>query len=211
VLASLANPEFDYEAIEDWPETEVEDVAARMGFKNRPFYLVREYNLDGRGTDVVSICLEYPDDETAQKMAIMSDHNVPEDEWENEDWDEKTDGPYPGEVDQLWARDFSEQDKEDIRAIIYAWRKEVKAKTWPPKMRRNAPSAQPKLNATEARLVHALRDIGVRTVGEELAAKASLSFNSHVKSSLAKLVSLGIINNKQDVDPPGYGLPDWDH
>lgn len=67
----------------------------------------------------------------------------------------------------------------------------------------------PRLNSTEKAIVDALRQHGQRLTTEPLLRKALSVVNSNGKSTLASMRKRGIIDNFQDVTPPGYGLPKW--
>ena len=65
------------------------------------------------------------------------------------------------------------------------------------------------LNDTESNIVQALREAGHRLTNDVLLEKALGKANSHGKSVLSTLVKEKRIDNRQDVNPQGYGLPEW--
>jgi len=62
---------------------------------------------------------------------------------------------------------------------------------------------------SENNILDALRELNQRTTTEPLLRKALGIVNSNGKQLLSSMVKRGIIDNKQDVDPKGYGLPEW--
>jgi hypothetical protein len=69
----------------------------------------------------------------------------------------------------------------------------------------------PSLNDTEETIVEALREAGHRMRGDDLAARAlgKTASDGHSKSVFAALVKRNIIDNRRDLKPSGYGLPEW--
>lgn len=65
------------------------------------------------------------------------------------------------------------------------------------------------LNPTEQAIVDALRECGGRLTTGPLLTKALGVVNSNGKATLASLVKRGIIDNRKDARPRGYGLPEW--
>ena len=67
----------------------------------------------------------------------------------------------------------------------------------------------PSLNESERKIVETLRETGHRLTTEPLLGKALGGVTSQGKQYLASLVRRGIIDNRQDCAPGGYGLPEW--
>jgi hypothetical protein len=72
-----------------------------------------------------------------------------------------------------------------------------------------APLPDQELQGNDLCVVQALREIGHRVSGPVLMKKAFGKDDSHGKAILAGLVKRKVITNRRDVDPPGYGLPEW--
>lgn len=72
-----------------------------------------------------------------------------------------------------------------------------------------AMEVSPKLNESEQAIVDALRECGSRLTTEPLLKRALGLSNSNGKAILSGLVKRGIIDNRNDCKPRGYGFPGW--
>ena len=63
-------------------------------------------------------------------------------------------------------------------------------------------------------IIEILRDAGHRMTGEEILAALEIrngtASSGTIKIYLASMVGCGSLTNRKDVEPPGYGLPEWD-
>lgn len=76
-------------------------------------------------------------------------------------------------------------------------------------MTRKPPQPVIELNESEQSIVEALREHGSRLTTEPLLTKALGNVNSNGKHMLARLVTRGILDNRSDTRPRGYGLVAW--
>lgn len=70
------------------------------------------------------------------------------------------------------------------------------------------------LSKPQRKVLEVVREAKKRLTTEEVLAAMETKYGSAsqgtYKSALADLVHRGFLNNRQDVQPPGYGLPEWD-
>lgn len=104
----------------------------------------------------------------------------------------------PGMTVQLLA-----QARIELLASAAAWK-------YPDKPIGSVTICAPDLeNPTEKEIVEALRKVGHRMTTDVLLTKAIGGTTSYAKGVLANLVRRGVLNNRSDVRPRGYGFPDW--
>lgn len=108
-------------------------------------------------------------------------------------------------VDAVPVSVFAQDPQKSILvgavAAVRALMNKAQAQTPPP----------PDQNLTESEtcVVQALQEEGHRMSGPALRKKAFGNDNSHGKGILASLVRRKVITNRRDLEPPGYGLPEW--
>lgn len=76
---------------------------------------------------------------------------------------------------------------------------------------RDPGEATPNGNEIERTILQTVSGHGKRLTGELIAQKAPLTFGPNLRTILAGLVRQGKLDNRQDVRPRGYGLPEWSH
>jgi hypothetical protein len=73
--------------------------------------------------------------------------------------------------------------------------------------------SRPRLTEAESNIIAVVRDAGHRLVTDEIVAelehRCGAASLGTTKQYLAGLTRRGLLTNRQDVDPKGYGLPEW--
>ncbi|QOJ18539.1 MAG: hypothetical protein HRU76_13500 [Phycisphaeraceae bacterium] len=111
--------------------------------------------------------------------------------------------PPEGEHRAAWQKDVDATHKVqlELKGLDYS--------ALPAEGTRKPPEPKVELNESERSIVAALRKHGARLTTDPLLKKALGIANANGKATLASLVRRGILDNRGDVKPRGYGLCEW--